>query len=77
MPKEVKAAIDKNGNVGLEWSGFQGTQCLTESKRLHELLAARFGIKQGEELGFTAKPELLRADPQIEQTRAREAQQNG
>lgn len=76
MPKEVKAAIDKSGNVGLEWFGFQGSNCLSESKRLHEILAQRYGIK-AQETNFQAKPELLEVDPEAARTRQREAQQNG
>jgi hypothetical protein len=64
MVKQVKAEIDPQGNVKLDWQGFQGSNCLSESKRLHELLALRFGLVAVKETEFVAKPELQQAQAQ-------------
>jgi len=36
--KNIKVIIDKDGRVRIEYSGFQGSECFIEAKKLYEQL---------------------------------------
>jgi len=38
--KNIKITINENGKVKIEYSGFQGSECFIEAKKLYEQLKA-------------------------------------
>lgn len=54
--KEIQARIGPNGDITIEYAGFQGKACLKEGEQLRRLLQAS-GVTV-EETRFEGKPEL-------------------
>lgn len=64
--KEIRAEIDSNGNVGLDFIGFSGEDCTQERERLRRVLLSLGVALHPKRIDRKSAPQISHEIPQTE-----------